>query len=84
MVTESYPTVPLTKFDGRPAGKAMFNEPVFRRGVFQDRYIEVEVTVYTGEIVHPQTKQKLTPVRFGEMQVVRFVETKLLYNKHDN
>ena len=84
MVTESYPTVPLAKFEGRPTGKAMFKEPVFRRGVFQDRYIEVEVTVYSGEIIHPQTRQQLTPVKFGEMQVIRFVETKLLYNKHDN
>lgn len=79
MVTESYPTVPLAKFDGRPTGKAMFNEPVFRRGVFQDRYIEVEVTVYSGEVYPPGSRQKMVPVRFGEMQVVRFVDEKLLF-----
>lgn len=81
MVTESYPTVPLTKFDGRPTGKAKFNEPVFRRGVFQDRYIEVEVTVYSGEIYPPGSRQKMVPVRFGEMQVIRFVDEKLLFGR---
>lgn len=81
MVTESYPTIPLIKFDGRPKGKAMFNEPVFRRGVFQDRYIEVEVTVYSGEVYPPGSRQKLVPVRFGEMQVIRFVNENLLYNR---
>ena len=81
MVTESYPSILLTKFDGRPIGKANFNEPVFRRGVFQDRYIEVEVTVYSGEIYPPGSRQKMVPVRFGEMQVVRFVDENLLFGR---
>lgn len=81
MVTDSYPSVPLAKFDGNIVGKAMFNEPVFRRGEFQDRYIEVEVTVYAPELTHPQTHKKMVPVRFGEMSVIRYVEATLLYGR---
>ena len=81
MITGTYPTIPLTTFKGRPIGKAMFKEPVFRRGVFQENYIEVEVEVYSGDIPHPQTQKKMTPVRFGEMQVIRFVDDALLYDR---
>lgn len=81
MVTDYYPTIPLDKFDGRPTGKAKFKEPVFKLGVFQHRYIDVEVTVYSGDIKHPQTGVIMTPVRFGQMSVIRLVEKKLLdYN----
>jgi hypothetical protein len=78
MVTEAYPSVPLKTFQGRPIGKANFEEPVFKRGVFQDRYITVVVTVYSGKMVHPTTNQQLIPVQFGEMSVIRFVEKTLL------
>ena len=81
MVSENYPSIPISKFDGKPIGKAKFKEPVFRRGIFQNKYIEVEVTVYSGDTVHPQTKKPLTPVRFGEMNVIRYVETSLLYDR---
>ena len=81
MVSDSYPSIPLNKFDGRPIGKANFKEPVLRRGVFQNRYIEVEVTVYSGDVIHPQTQKKMTPVRFGEMNVIRLVDDTLLYNR---
>ena len=84
MVTDIYPSVPLAKFEGRPTGKANFKEPVFKLGVFQDCYIEVEITVYSPEIVHPETQQKMVPVRFGEMQVIRYVDEKLLYNRKGN
>lgn len=81
MVSEIYSTMPINKFTGRPIGKAMFKEPVFRRGVFQDRYIEVEVTVYSGEGIDPKTQKNMIPVRFGEMNVIRLVDEKLLYNR---
>ena len=81
MVTDFYPTVLLDKFDGRPIGKANFKEPVFKLGIFQNRYIDVVVVVYSGEIEHPQSGHILVPVRFGEMNVIRFVDKKLLdYN----
>lgn len=80
MVTDTYPTVQLNKFDGRPIGRADFKEPVFKLGAFQNRYIDVVVTIYSGEITHPQTGQTLVPVRFGEMTVIRFVDKKLLLN----
>ena len=78
MVTDSYPTIALDKFNGRPVGKANFKEPVFRKRIFQNKYIDVVVTVYSGEIKHPQSGHTLVPVRFGEMNVIRFVDKKLL------
>lgn len=81
MATDSYPTIPLAQFKGKPVGKAKFKEPVFRRGTFQNRYIEVEVTVFSGEVMQPGTRIKLIPVRFGEMNVIRFVDEKLLYGR---
>ena len=81
MVTDSYPTVLLNKFEGTPIGRAKFKEPVFKLGVFQNRYIDVIVVVYSGEIKHPQSGHILVPVRFGEMNAIRFVDKKLLdYN----
>ncbi len=81
MVTDSYLSIPLDKFKGRKIGTAMFKEPVFKLGAFQNRYIEVEVTIYSGDVVHPQTTKKLTPVRFGQMNVIRYVESELLYDR---
>ncbi len=81
MVTDNYPTMPLNEFKGRPIGKAKFKEPVFKLGTFQNRYIDVIVTVYQGEIKHPQSGHTLVPVRFGEMNVIRFIDkTQLDYN----
>lgn len=81
MVTDSYPTIPIAQFDGKPTGKAKFKEPVFKRGVFQNRHIEVEVTIYSGEVMKPGTRIKMVPVRFGEMNVIRFVDDRLLYDR---
>ena len=81
MVSENYPSVPLNKFNGKQTGTAMFKEPVFKLGAFQNRYIEVEVTIYSGDITHPQTTKKLIPVRFGQMNVIRYVESELLYDR---
>ena len=78
MVSENYPTVPLSKFHGRMKGKAMFKEPVFKLGVFQDRYIDVEVMIFEGDVKHPNLSVILTPVRFGQMNVIRYVDSKLL------
>jgi len=74
MVTENYPTVPLAKFDGRPIGKAGYKEPVFKRNIFQNRFIDVIVTVYSGEIQHPTSGHVLVPVMFGEMNVIRYLD----------
>ena len=84
MVTDSYPTVPLDAFEGRPIGEAKFREPVFKLGVFQNRYIDVIVTVYQGEIKHPQSGHTLVPVRFGEMNVIRYIDKKQLDYNLDN
>ena len=80
-VTDQYPTIPLAQFQGKPIGKAKFKEPVYRRGVFQNQYIEVEVTVFSGEVMQPGTRIRLIPVRFGKMNVIRFVNEKLLYER---
>ena len=76
--TDNYPSLKLSKLDARPKGMAKFNEPVFKQGVFQNTYIEVEVMVYDKIIEHPDTGQVMMPVRFGEMDVVRFVDVTLL------
>lgn len=81
MVSDNYLSVPLDKFKGRKTGTAMFKEPVFKHSAFQNIYIEVEVSIYSGDIVLPQTTKKLTPVRFGQMNVIRYVESDLLYDR---
>ena len=76
---DRYPSQLLTKITEKPIGMAKFNEPVFKLGVFQDRYIEVEVAVYPLEITDPTSKKTLIGVRFGQMNVIRFIDKSLLF-----
>ncbi len=79
--TERYPTQPLTKIKEKPIGKAKFKEPIFKLGVFQNDYIEVELEVYPIVVNDPANEgKKLVAVRFGQMNVVRFVNQDLLYD----
>jgi len=78
MPVGQYPTVEITKFEGKPVGKANFKEPIFHKGVFTEEYLDVEVTVFSGQSVLPGTREILIPVRFGEMNVIRFVNRELL------
>ena len=79
--TDRYPTQPLSKIKERPIGKAKFKEPIFKMGVFQDDYVEVELEVYPIVVNDPANEGKrLVAVRFGEMNVVRFVNQDLLYD----
>lgn len=78
---DRYPTKPLTQIKERPIGKAKFKEPIFRLGVFQNDYIEVEVEVYPIVVSDPSNEEKrLVAVRFGQMNVIRFVGQDLLYD----
>lgn len=78
---DRYPTKPLTQIKERPIGKAKFKEPVFKLGVFQNDYIEVEVEVYPIVVSDPSNEEKrLVAVRFGQMNVVRFIGQDLLYD----
>jgi len=59
----------------------LFKEPIFKLGVFQDDYIEVELEVYPIVVNDPANEgKKLVAVRFGQMNVVRFVNQDLLYD----
>jgi len=71
---DKYPIKPLSEISEKPIAKANFREPVFKLGKFQDRYIEVEVDVY------PVYIKNYIGVRFGQMNVLRFVDKSLLYN----
>ena len=77
---DNYITVPLNKLASQPIGKAKFQEPVFKLGKFQNMHIEVEVTVYPDKTLHPQTRKEMTPVRFGSMNAIRFIESEFLYD----
>lgn len=78
---DRYPTKPLTQIKEKPIGKAKFKEPVFKLGVFQNDYIEVEVEVYPIVVNDPSNEEKrLVAVRFGQMNVVRFIGQDLLYD----
>lgn len=78
--TEYYPSKPLSSIKERPIGQAKFKEPIFKLGVFQNSYIEVEVKIYPISISDPKTNKPLVGVRFGQMNVIRFVDRDLLYN----
>ena len=77
--TEYYPSRPITKVKERPIGTAKYQEPIFRRGQFQNQYIETIVTVYPLTGQDSITKKNLVAVRFGQMNVVRFIDRELLY-----
>ncbi len=78
---DRYPSKPLTQIKERPIGKAKFKEPIFKLGVFQNDYIEVEVEVYPIVVDDPANEgDRLVAVRFGQMNVVRFVNQNLLYD----
>lgn len=76
---DSYPSKSLLNVSELPVATAKFDEPVFKLGQFQDRYIEVTVQVYplTYQDVNGKT---LVGVRFGEMNSVRFINRDLLYD----
>lgn len=78
--TDNYPSRPLATVREKPIGVAKFQEPVFRLGEFQGSYIEVEVQVYPISITDPRTDKALIGVRFGQMNVIRFVDRDLLYD----
>lgn len=77
--TEHYPSRPITQVKEKPIGTAKYQEPIFRRGQFQNQYIETIVTVYPLTHKHSVTKKNLVAVRFGQMNVVRFIDRELLY-----
>lgn len=77
--TDKYPSRNLTDIKQKPIGTAKYQEPIFRRGVFQNQYIEVVLTVYPVSHRDPSTGKELIAVRFGQMPVVRFVDRNLLY-----
>ncbi len=78
---DRYPSKPLSQIKEKPIGKAKFKEPIFKLGVFQNDYIEVEVEVYPIVVNDPTNEEnRLVAVRFGQMNFVRFVDQKLLYD----
>ncbi len=78
--TEYYPSKPLRGITEQPIATAKFKEPIFRLGVFQNDFIIVEVAVYPLSYIDPATNKTLVGVRFGQMNVVRFVDRALLYD----
>ncbi len=79
--TDRYPSKPLSQIREKPIGTAKFKEPIFKLGVFQNDYIEVEVEVYPIVVSDPANEEKrLVAVRFGQMNVVRFVDQDLIYD----
>lgn len=78
--TERYATKPLSQIREKPIGTAKFKEPIFKLGVFQNDYIEVEVEVYPIVIKPVNRRPPQVAVRFGQMNVVRFIDQRLLYD----
>ena len=82
---DRYPSKPLTQIKEKPIGIAKFKEPIFKLGTFQNDYIEVEVEVYPIVVSDPANEEKrLVAVRFGQMNVVRFINQDLLYDIKTN
>lgn len=79
-IDDKYISVPLHTIKSKPNGKAKFLEPIFKMGRFLGGHVEVEVTTYPDKVKHPTTGEELTAVRFGQMNIIRFVETKFLYD----
>ncbi len=78
--TERYATKPLSQIREKPIGTAKFKEPIFKLGVFQNDYIEVEVEVYPIVVKQVNKEPRRVAVRFGQMNVVRFIDQRLLYD----
>lgn len=77
-IVDSYPSRPLSTIKEKPVAIADFNEPIFKLGKFQDHYIVVSVEVYPISYKDVSGKM-LVGVRFGEMNVIRFVDRDLLF-----
>jgi hypothetical protein len=77
--TDTYPTIPYQDVKTKPIGTAKFQEPIFTRGQFTGQYIEVIVSVYPFNMEDPNTGQELVAVRFGQMNVIRFLDPNYLY-----
>lgn len=76
---DKYLSKPLSEIKEKPIGTAKFQEPVFKLGEFQDQYIEVDVQVYPLSFEDAYGK-KMICVRFGVMNMVRFIAYDLLYD----
>lgn len=88
MIEDKYISHSLAKTNAKPIAIAKFNEPVFKMGEFQDRYIEVNVKIYPLKIQDPKnTNIELVGIQFGTMNVIRYVDPASLYdvqNMEDN
>ena len=76
--TDNYPSIPLSQIKGSPIAYAKFKEPIFKLGIFQDDWVEVEVAVYPTKIIN-ENKKVLVGVRFGKMNLIRYVPETELY-----
>lgn len=79
-IIDGYPTIPLEKLQGKPIGTAQYNEPVFKLGVPQNTSIQVTVTLWPSKIAQEGTNEIFQAVQFGEMNLIRYVPTKDLFN----
>lgn len=79
-IIDRYISKSLNQITSKPIGVAKFKEPVFKLGAFQDRFIEVEVEIYPETIKDPNNNITLIGVRFGEMNILRFVDRTLIYD----
>lgn len=77
-IIDGYPTILIKDLKGDPVGKAYFNEPVFKGGIFQNQTIKVEVILWPSKIIDRKTNETLIAVRFGEMAFLRYVLLSLL------
>ncbi len=78
--TDRYPSQPLASVKEKPIAIAKFKEPIFRLGEFQNDFLEVEVAVYSLSAQDKSTGKILVGVRFGQMNIIRFVDRTLLYD----
>ena len=76
---DTYPSRPLSTIKEKPVAIASFNEPIFKLGEFQDHYVQVDVEVYPLTYENVNGKM-LVGIRFGEMNLVRFIDKDLLFN----
>ncbi len=76
---DRYPSRPITEIKEKPIAVATFKEPVFKLGEFQDCYIEVNVKVYPVSF-EDSNGRTLVGVRFGEMNLIRFIDRDLLFD----
>lgn len=79
-IIDGYPTIPLSKLHGTPIGTANFKEPVFKMGIPQNTSIQVTVTLWPSKIINEKNKEVLHAVQFGQMNIIRYVPIKDLYD----